>query len=337
MYENLKLLCNLDATSGDEKTVRDFIISKIDGFCEWKTDNLGNIIAFKKGKKTPQRKIMIDAHMDEVGLIITNITKDGYLKFVTVGGIEISAQMSRKVLINGNINGVISGKPVHLIGKDERKKLPKQESLYIDIGVNNREEAEKYVNLGDRAVICGEYIEQQNGNIISKAIDDRVGCAILIDLLRNDSKYDFYASFSVQEEVGLRGAKVTTFAINPDCAIMLEGTTAADIADVSDEKTVCKVGKGPAVSFMDKATVYDREFYNAAINSGIPCQTKCAVTGGNNAGAVHLTREGVRSIAISVPCRYIHSASTVANCEDIENTKKLAVYMLNGIANGEIK
>lgn len=336
MYDNLKLLCNLDATSGDENCVRDFIISKIDGFCEWKTDNLGNIIAFKKGKKTPQRKIMIDAHMDEVGLIITNITKDGFLKFQTVGGIEISALMSRKVIINSSINGVISGKPIHLISKDERKKLPKEESLYIDIGATDKSDAEKYVSLGDRAVICGEYIEQ-NRNIISKAIDDRVGCAILIELLTNDSDYDFYASFSVQEEVGLRGAKTSTYAINPDCAIMLEGTTAADIADVSEEKTVCKVGCGPAVSFMDKATVYDREFYNAAINSGIPCQTKCAVAGGNNSGVVHLTREGVRSIAISVPCRYIHSASSVANITDIKNTKELAIYMLNGIASGVIK
>ena len=336
MIENLKNLCNLDATSGDEGSIREYIISKIDGFCEWKTDNLGNITAFKKGKKTPDRKIMIDAHMDEVGLIITNITKDGYLKFTTVGGVETEALMSRKVKINGKINGAISGKPVHLIGKDERKKPPKPENLFIDIGVSSHEEAEKYVSLGDRAVICGEYTEQ-SGNIISKAIDDRAGCAILIDLLTNDSEYDFYASFSVQEEIGLRGAKTSAFAINPDFAIILESTTAADIADVSDDKTVCKVGNGPAVSFMDKATVYDRALYNAAINSGIPCQTKCAVTGGNNTGAIHLSREGVRSIAVSVPCRYIHSASSVANSEDIQNTKKLAVYMLNGIASGEIK
>ena len=336
MLENLKMLCNLDATSGDEKTVRDYIISKIDGFCDWKTDNLGNIIAFKKGKKTPLKKIMIDAHMDEVGLIITNITKDGYLKFTTVGGIDVSALIYRKVKINGKINGVISGKPIHLIGKDERKKLPKEENLYIDIGASSKEEAESSIMLGDRAVICGEYLVSGE-NIISKAIDDRAGCAILIDLLRSDSEYDFYASFSVQEEVGLRGAKVSAYAINPDCAIMLESTTAADIAGVAAEKTVCKVGNGACVSFMDKAAVYDRDFYNAALTSGIPCQTKCAVAGGNNTGAVHLTREGVRCIAISVPCRYIHSSSSVANLEDIENSKKLAVYMLNGIASGEIK
>lgn len=336
MTENLERLCNLDAASGDEKSVRDYIISQIKDYCDFKTDNLGNIIAFKKGEKTPTRKIMLDAHMDEVGLIITSITKQGYLKFQTVGGIDTAALMSRRVSINGKLNGVISGKPIHLIGKDERKKLPKCENLYIDIGAKSQQEAESVVMLGDRAVICGEF-EQTPNNIISKAIDDRAGCAILIDLLQNYSEYDFYASFSVQEEVGLRGAKVSAYAINPDCAIMLESTTAADIADVKEDKRVCKLGGGPCVSFMDKATVYDREFYKAALESNIPCQPKCAVAGGNNSGAVHLTREGVRCIAISVPCRYIHSASSFCNINDIENAKELAVFMLNGIASGEIK
>ncbi len=336
MTENLKILCNLDAASGDEKAVRDYIILQIKGYCDFKTDNLGNIIAFKKGKKTPTRRIMIDAHMDEVGLIVTGITKEGYLKFQTVGGIDTAALMSRRVLINGKLNGVISGKPIHLIGKDERKKLPKCESLYIDIGAKSQQEAESQVMLGDRAVICGEF-QKTNNNIISKAIDDRAGCAILIDLLQNYSEYDFYASFSVQEEVGLRGAKVSAYAINPDCAIMLESTTAADIADTPEDKTVCKLGLGPCVSFMDKATVYDREFYKAALESGIPCQVKRAVAGGNNSGAVHLTREGVRCIAISIPCRYIHSASSVCDINDIENARTLAEYMLNGIASGEIK
>ncbi len=336
MTEKLENLCNLDAASGDEKSVRDYIISQIEDYCEFKTDNLGNIIAFKKGEKTPARRIMIDAHMDEVGLIITGITNKGYLKFQTVGGIDTAAIMSRRVLINGKLNGVISGKPIHLIGRDERKKLPKCENLYIDIGAKSQQEAESVVMLGDRAVICGEF-EQSDNNIISKAIDDRVGCAILIDLIQNYSEYDFYASFSVQEEVGLRGAKVSAYTINPDCAIMLESTTAADIADVKKEKTVCKLGLGPCVSFMDKATVYDREFYKAALASDILCQPKCAVAGGNNSGAVHLTREGVRCIAISIPCRYIHSASSVCDINDIKNARKLAEYMLGNIANGEIK
>ena len=336
MLDLLKKLCNTDGISGDEKSVREFIISEIDGFCDWKTDNLGNIIAFKKGENKPCRKVMLDAHMDEVGLIITNITSDGFLKFKTVGGIETSALMFRSVKINGEINGVICGKPVHLLSADEKKKAPKADSLYIDIGASTKKEAEEYITLGDCAVICGDY-EENEDYIISKAIDDRIGCAVLISLLKKESEYDFYASFSVQEEVGLRGAKVTAYSINPDSAIILEGTTAADIADVAESEQVCKLGSGVAVSFMDRATVYDREYYNAALNSGICCQPKAAVTGGNNSGAVHLSREGVRTIALSVPCRYIHTSSSIASKADCENLLKLAEYMLCGICSGEIK
>jgi len=336
MTDLLKKLCSLDGTSGDEKSVREFITSQIDGFCDWRVDRLGNIIAFKKGKKTALKKVMVDAHTDEVGLIITNITSEGFLKFKTVGGIDTAALMLRKVRINGSISGVISGKPIHLLSGDEGKKLPKADSLYIDIGAISKEDAEKYVMLGDRGVICGDPIVSGE-KILSKALDDRIGCAILITLLRQESEYDFYASFSVQEELGLRGAKTAAFAIDPQCAIVLEGTTAADIADVPEEKSVCKLGLGPAVSFMDGATVYDRDFYNAAMNSGIDCQPKAAVTGGNNAGSIHLSRDGVRTVGISVPCRYIHTASSVASLSDCENAIKLAEYMLCGICGGEIK
>ena len=137
--------------------------------------------------------------------------------------------------------------------------------------------------------------------------------------------------------MGLRGAKVAAFSINPECAIVLEGTTAADIADVPYEKSVCNLGKGPAVSFMDGATVYDRDFYNSALNSEVLCQPKRATTGGNDAGAIHLSREGVRTVGISVPCRYIHTSSSLADLNDVENAYHLALYMLKGICSGEIK
>ncbi len=335
MLENLKKLCNLDAVSGDEGAVRDFIIGEIAPFCEYRTDNLGNIIAFKKGKKTPSKKVMLDSHTDEVGLIITSITTDGFLKFSTVGGIDVSALLQRKVLINGKINGVISCRPVHLLSKEQKKKLPSADSLYIDIGADTKAQAEACVSLGERAVICGEFMDLGE-RIISKALDDRAGCAVLIDLIKTYDEYDFYATFSTQEEVGLRGARVATYAVNPDCAIVLESTTAADISGVEEAKQVCKLGLGPAVSFMDKGTIYDKAFYNAAISSGIPCQSKTQVAGGNNSGAVHLSREGVRTIAISLPTRYLHTASTVACVSDLENMRKLAEYMLKGIASGEI-
>lgn len=335
MLNLLKTLTSLDGVSGNEKPIRDFIISEIDGFCDWKTDSLGNIIAFKKGKKRSALKLMVDAHTDEVGFIITDITKDGFLKFQTVGSINTEVLLSRRVRINGGIIGVIGSKPIHLL-KDNQKKLPKPDSLYIDIGLSDKASAEKILSVGDRAVLLDEYHDTENA-ILAKALDDRVGCAILISLLKSESEYDFYATFTVQEELGLRGAKTAAFSVNPQAAIVLEGTTAADIPDVAENKQVCKLGDGVAVSFMDKATVYDRAFYDAALESGLSCQPKRAVTGGNNSGAIHTNREGVRTIALSVPCRYIHSASSVCDKRDIQSAYNLAKYLINGICGGNIK
>ncbi len=336
MTDLLKKLCLLDGTSGDERDVRKFIISEIKGSCEYKTDNLGNIICFKKGEKRPLKKVMLDAHMDEVGLIITAITSDGFLKFQTVGGIDTSALMFRCVKIDGKIDGVISGKPYHLLSGDDRKKSPKVDSLYIDIGASSKQEAEACVKLGDCAIMQNDF-EILGNKVKSKALDDRVGCATLIELLKEDSEYDFYATFTVQEEIGLRGAKTASFAVEPDACLALECTTASDIADTPDDKKVCVLGDGVAVSFMDKTTLYDKEYYNAALKSGIKCQPKCAVAGGNNSGSIHLSKNGVRTLAISVPCRYIHSSGSIADLDDIKNQKTLAKYMLTGICNGSIK
>lgn len=335
MTEMLKTLCELNAVSGDEGAVRDYIFKKIDGKAEVSVDPLGSIIAFKKGKNRSVKRLMVDAHMDEVGLIITSATADGFLKFKTVGGIDTAILLFRRIKI-GKISGVICGRPIHLTKAEQRKKLPEPDSLYIDIGASSKEEALKLVSLGDRAVIEGDF-QQTGDKIISKAIDDRAGIAMLIDLILKDSEYDFYATFSVQEEIGLRGAKAAAFTVEPQAAIVLEATTAADIADAAPEKQVCVLGGGPAVSFMDNATVYDRAYYNVALNSGIKCQPKAAVAGGNNSGAVHLSRGGVRTAAISLPCRYIHSPSSVADINDLYNAEKLAEYMINGICSGSIE
>ncbi len=335
MIELLKQLCMLDGTSGDEGVVRDFVISQIKDFCEYKIDNLGNVIAFKKGKNTPVKKVLIDAHLDEVGLIITHIEESGFLRFKTVGGIDTAALMFRKVLINGKTLGVIGGKPVHLCEGDERKKLPDADSLYIDIGASSKEQATELVSVGDCAVMCSDFTVVKN-RVLSKALDDRVGCAVLIELLKQDAEYDFYASFSVQEEVGLRGAKVAAFSVEPDSAIVIDGTTAADVAGVTAAKQVCRQGEGAVVSFMDGATSYDRRYYNAALSSGIKAQSKCAVAGGNNAGAIHLSRGGVRTVALSVPCRYIHTANSVCDMSDVIAVRDLSKYMINKIAGGEL-
>ncbi|MBQ8267233.1 MAG: M42 family peptidase [Clostridia bacterium] len=335
MTELLKQLCMLDGTSGDESNVREFVISQINEYCEYKVDNLGNIIAFKKGNKLPAKKVLIDAHLDEVGLIVTHIESNGFLRFKTVGGIDTAALMFRRVLINGKTLGVIGGKPVHLCEGDERKKLPDADSLYIDIGVTSDDEAKKFVLVGDCAVMCSDFAVTGD-KVLTKALDDRVGCLVLIDLLKQDAEYDFYASFSVQEEVGLRGAGVVAFTVEPDAAIVIDGTTAADVADVAPSKQVCRQGAGAVVSFMDGATSYDREYYNAALNSGIPAQSKCAVAGGNNSGAIHLSRGGVRTVALSVPCRYIHTSGSVCDMCDIIAVRDLTRYMINQIASGNL-
>lgn len=339
MIDILKELCNLPGVSGHETKVRDYILNKISGSAECSVDAMGNIICFKKGKNKSRQKLMVDAHMDEVGLIITSITDEGYLKFTTVGGIETAALMTRRVIIGDGVTGVISCKPYHLVEPEERKKLPAKDSLFIDIGAKSRDQAMELVKLGDVAAFDSEYTKM--GCLIkAKAIDDRAGCAILIKLLCSDSEYDFYATFSVQEEVGLRGAKTAAFTVDPDSAIVLEATTAADIADVPPERTVCKVGKGAAVSFMDGATLYDKGYYDLAIKvaeqNKIPCQSKAAITGGNNAGSINSSRGGVRTVALSVPCRYIHSPSCVASAEDVNSVYLLAKAMIRELC-GENK
>ncbi len=337
MIELLKKLCLTDGVSGNEGKVSKIIIDEIKDYAEVKTDAMGNIIAFKKGKKTPLSKIMIDAHTDEVGLIITGITNDGFLKFSVVGGINPSALMCKKVMIEGKTVGVIGSKPIHLCLGEEKETPPKADSLYIDIGASSKEEALEYVRLGDTAAFISEFAVLGKDTIKAKALDDRVGCAVLVSMIKNYDEYDFYATFTVQEEVGCRGARTAAFSVTPDFAICLEATTAADLSGVAEEDEVCKLSNGPAVSFMDKATLYDRKLYDTALSLNTPCQTKAAVAGGNNSGAVHLSKEGVRTIALSVPCRYIHTGSCVCNVSDIENLNKLATKLCSKICSGEIK
>lgn len=336
MTELLKSLCEADATAGDEGAVRDIILSEISGKCDARIDAAGNILVEKQGKKRSAVRLMLDAHTDEVGLIISGATPEGFLKFALLGGIETAALFGRRVRINGKIPGIIGLKPIHLLHGDEGKKLPEVNTLCIDIGASDSAQALNAVPLGSRAVVEGEWAVCGE-NILSKALDDRIGCAVLAALLSEDSEYDFCASFSSSEEIGTRGARVAAYTLNPQAAVVLEGTTASDIAGSAPEKQVCVLGKGPAVSFMDRGTVYDRAYYNAALGSGILCQTKAAVAGGNDSSAIHLSRSGVRTIAISAPCRYIHTAVSAANIRDIEGCAELARYMINGICSGDIR
>ena len=194
----------------------------------------------------------------------------------------------------------------------------------------NKKQAQSAVRPGDLGVLCGDYADCGE-KIMSKALDDRVGCAVLIKLIKEDSEYDFCGSFSVCEEVGAIGARTAAFALSPLAAIILEGTTAADIAGVPGEKQVCRCGNGAAVSFMDKCAMYDRAMFDIAMGADTVKQIKTAVSGGNNASFIHVSRNGVRSLALSVPCRYIHSSASVCDKADIESMYSLAKYMITAV------
>ncbi|MDE5995754.1 MAG: M42 family peptidase, partial [Eubacterium sp.] len=240
----LKDLCLLNGTSGDEDKVRAFIINEIKDYCEYSVDALGSIIAFKKGKNTPNKKVMLSAHMDEVGFIITHITDDGYLKFNPVGGIDPRVVIDRVVQIN-DIKGVIGAKAVHLLSDEEKKTAPSFSKLCIDIGAKDKAEAEKYVSLGDFAYFSSDYNEIGQDFIKSKALDDRIGCMLMIELIKSDLEYDTYFCFNVQEEVGLRGATCTSYQVQSDVSVVLEATTAADLCGVSGGERCCVLGNGP--------------------------------------------------------------------------------------------
>ena len=322
-YELLEKLCTAYGISGCENGVRSIIENEIKAHADMiKTDNLGNLIVFKKGKKTPDKKLLISAHMDEVGFIVTYITSDGCLKFTPVGGINDSAAFAKYVRIGKKlIPGVICAKPVHLLDGDEGKKQPSIDKLLIDIGAKDKADAQRYIRVGDPVMFDSPYTDS-DGRIISKAIDDRFGCLVLTELIKSELEYDTWFSFTVQEEVGLRGAKTAAFSVEPDCAVVVEATTASDVPFSEEEKKVCCVGEGAVVSFMDRSTIYDREYYELAMEcaaeSGVKAQTKTMIAGGNDAGAIHCSRGGVRTIAVSVPCRYIHSSAGLACREDME-------------------
>lgn len=331
--ELLEKLCRLNGTSGDENKVRDFILAEISGLCDCRVDPLGNIIAEKKGASAASKKVMISAHMDEVGMVVTSVKSDGTLTVSPVGGIDPRVAIGRPVRVgDGDICGVIGAKAVHNLSADEKKTAPKFTSLYVDIGAEDKAAAEKLVALGDFVHFHSEFSAFGDGFVKGKAIDDRFGCAVMIDLIKSELPYDCVFTFVVQEEVGLRGSRAAAYTVDPDFAIVLETTTAADIPLASGEKRCCELGKGAVVSHMDRSTIYDKELYRLsreiASENGIGWQTKTMVAGGNDSGAIHISRGGVRTIAISAPCRYLHSPSCVVKLSDLEDCERLARLML---------
>lgn len=333
----LKKLTELRGVPGAENEVRDFIFDKIKDKCdEIYRDSIGNLIAVNRGKKQNPKKVMVCAHMDEVALIVTKVTDEGFLKFDTLGGIDTSVLVSKKVLVGKKaLNGVIGAKAIHLQKKSERGKGIEIEELYIDIGAKDKKDAEKKVSLGDFVTFDSDYVEFGDGFIKAKALDDRVGCDALIELANNRYDFDLYLVFTAQEETGLRGAQIAVNRILPDFAIVLETTACADTFGSNEKDFSTVSGGGVALSFADMRTYYDKELLSyvssVAKKHNIPFQYKKSKSGGNDAGVIHLSCGGIKTITMSVPTKYIHSPSSVINIRDYTAMKDLAQKLLQEV------
>lgn len=301
------------------------------------SDTMGNLYAFRKGTDEAKPHVMLAAHMDEVGFIVRFATEQGLLKVYSVGGVDPRCAVSKRVVVGENaVPGVIGVKAIHLMSAADRKKAPDYEMISIDIGAKDKEEAERLCPPGCYATFESEYTEFGDGFVKAKAIDDRAGCMILLDVLR-ESGYegDMTCVFTVQEEVGLRGAKVAAKRVRPDRAIILDTTTANDMGMTDSHKQVTACGDGPALTFMDRRAITDRKVFEDALATArkydIPVQVKRGTSGGTDAGEIHKSGAGVPCLTIVIPCRYVHSPSSVCKLSDIDNAKRLALAVLSDI------
>ena len=306
---------------------------------ESKIDKLGNLIAIKRGK-IGYPSVMLAAHMDEVGLMTKSIDENGFIKFLPVGGIDDRILVSKAVEIGKDkIKGVIGSKAIHLQEPDERGKALNHKQLYIDIGAKSRAEAEKLVSIGDYITFASRYVEFGNQLIKAKALDDRAGCAALIELLKHQYNSTIIAAFTVQEEVGLRGAGAAAYRLDPDIAIVVEGTTCHDITDIEEPNFATKLGAGPALSIMDSASYFDKKISKRLMETAreheISIQFRQTTMGANDAGKIHITREGIPAAGVSVPCRYIHSPVSVMNKNDYKGCINLLKAFLESIKEEE--
>ena len=333
LHDDLRELCGINGCAGDESRVRDAVVSRIPQGYAHAADPLGNLIV--KSQAIPHTNIVYSAHMDEVAFIATSADDDGFLRFINVGGISPSAALGKTVVFCASkfgadtpLFGVVGHGAYHLLKDDDADKQPKLDELFIDIGVSSKEEAEALVSPGDIAYFASEFSavgDATDGSLVrGKAIDDRLGCAVLLELMRRGVAGTFV--FTVQEEVGARGAQAAAFLLKPEVSVVIESTTACDVPEVSGAKQICKFNEGAVVSFMDGGTVYDRQLYKSAFElaekHNIKIQPKTAATGGNDSRAFQ--RGGARCIAISAPTRYLHTASNIISLDDLDAVCDLA-------------
>jgi putative aminopeptidase FrvX len=333
----LKQLSEAIGVSGDEGEVRELVLDAVrEHVDDVRIDAMGNVLALKRGKGRLQSprdserrlRVLVAAHTDEIGLMVVDHDKDGFLRVRPVGGID--ARLLPGVLLKVGPErrpGVIGVKPIHLLKDDEQEKVAKIEELAVDIGAKTKEEAQKLAPLGTYATFATRFREL-GPTVMGKAFDDRVGCAVLVELLQGEPfRFDLHAAFTVQEEVGLRGASVAAYATDPDCGLALEGTVADDLPKEKEGSPTTELGKGPAVTVMDRSFIADKRLVQLLTSTAekldIPYQIKQPGIGGTDSGAIHKTRGGVPSVTVAVPCRYIHSPAAILSLDDFKNTVRL--------------
>lgn len=322
----LNELCSARGVSGDEVEIRDVIKTHLSD-CDVHVDTMGNLLA--KRKNTSGKRILLSAHMDEVGLIISEIEDNGFLRFKTVGGINTDVLAGKKVYVGKNkAAGIIGIKALHLQTKAQRESAISEEELYIDIGACDKSEAESIVSLGDTATFCPLYYPFGDGLIDAKAIDDRAGCAILIRALSKlYPGVDLCCAFTAQEEVGLRGAQAAAEYFRPELAIVVESTFCSDIFPTEPKDYVTTLGKGPALTFMDRVATPDKTLVSSLLLTAkthdIPVQKKRTTGGGTDAGVISRAVEGIPTAIIALPCRNLHSPSSVIAESDFEDMWRL--------------
>jgi len=334
MLEELKTLSLLNGPSGYEDEVRKYLKEKFQQYAPTYIDRIGNIIA-KKGKG--ERKILVAAHMDEVGFVIQSIDENGFIKFTSIGGWDerIVAGMPLKILGKKEVIGIVGTIPPHILKEEEKTKPIKIEDAFIDTGLSKKELNDLGISVGTYIVPYSNFITQ--GDIImSKALDDRVGCSILIEILKEvEPNYELIVASTVQEELGTRGARVLAYEQEPDLAIIVECTVAADVPNIEDYRVPSKLRGGAVITLIDKTMVANRELVEIAVKTAekenIKYQFKKPIYGGTDAGVVHLTKRGIPCLVISCPARYIHSCYSMTTIEDLKNTRDLVISILKNL------
>ena len=343
MMKLMRELCLASGVSGSEDEVADIIERELKDVADTiERDNMGSIIATKKGsKKAP--KVMLAAHMDEIGFLVRFIDDKGFIKFSKIGGIVDSILVNLTVTIHSSVGedviGVIGSKPPHVTKPEERKKVIPSDELFIDIGAKDKEDAEKMVAVGDVITFNSLFVEYPNNLIMGKAMDNRAGCYVLIEVLKRiNTDATVYCVGTVQEEVGLKGARTAAFKLNPDMAIALDVTLSGDHPGIKPEEAPVVIGKGPSIIISDaggRGILASKSVKEMLIKAGdendINYQLEVSDGGTTDGSAIQLVHEGIPVGVLSVPTRYIHTPVSVCSMDDIESTIELIVAAINNL------